>query len=51
MKDDDMCFLCSYWDASTGIDPDHIELCKKHKMFMRGTRRACNDIKNKKINY
>ena len=31
MKDDDMCFLCSYWDASTGIDPDHIELCKTLK--------------------
>lgn len=44
MKDDDICFLCSYWSPVHGRDPERIELCKKHKMFMRGTRHACSDL-------
>ena len=44
MKDDDICFLCSYWSPVHNRDPERIELCKKHKMFMRGTRHACFDL-------
>lgn len=44
MKDDDICFLCSYWNPVYDRDPERIELCDKHKIFIRGTRRACNDF-------